>query len=128
MSRTRVAVVVLLTLALAGCAAESSDPVAGSGEAPEPKGWDFSAEGQVPSAEELGKEGAEPAENIEPDETAGLTAAEYKVYYGTSLPTVMPLRPGQIWAVGWFHGCSGLLINCHSFCASMRSLKQDATC
>jgi len=33
-----------------------------------------------------------------------------KVYYGTALPTFLPLTPEQIWAIGWMHSCSGLLI------------------
>ncbi len=36
--------------------------------------------------------------------------ANSKVYYGTKLPTHVPLTPGQIMAVGNFYGCSGTLI------------------
>jgi len=36
-----------------------------------------------------------------------LTAA---VYYGTSTPTYAPLTDGQVYAIGSFNGCSGLLI------------------
>jgi hypothetical protein len=32
------------------------------------------------------------------------------VYYGTPEPTVLPMTPGQTYAVGSFNGCSGLLI------------------
>ena len=33
------------------------------------------------------------------------------VYYGTALPTYVPLTTGQIYAIGNFFGCSGTLIN-----------------
>ena len=33
-----------------------------------------------------------------------------KVYYGTSLPTYLPLSPEQIWSIGSMHSSSGLLI------------------
>lgn len=32
------------------------------------------------------------------------------VYFGTSRPTVVPLRGGQVYAVGSLNGCSGLLV------------------
>jgi hypothetical protein len=37
-------------------------------------------------------------------------ASQEKVYYGTTLPTHVPLSEGQILAVGNFYGCSGTLI------------------
>jgi len=33
------------------------------------------------------------------------------VYYGTEAPTYVPLTEAQTYAIGWFHGCSGTLIN-----------------
>ncbi len=32
------------------------------------------------------------------------------VFNGTAAPTYLPMQPGQVWAVGSFNGCSGLLI------------------
>lgn len=32
------------------------------------------------------------------------------IYFGTSRPTVVPLRDGQVYAVGSLNGCSGLLV------------------
>ena len=37
-------------------------------------------------------------------------ASESKVYYGTKLPTHVPLTQGQVWAVGTFGWCSGTLV------------------
>jgi hypothetical protein len=33
-----------------------------------------------------------------------------KIFYGTDTPTHVDMSPEQIWAVGWFGGCSGALI------------------
>lgn len=43
------------------------------------------------------------------DRCGDLRFAE-KVYHGTREPTVVPLTPGQVLAVGSFNGCSGTLI------------------
>lgn len=44
------------------------------------------------------------------DPVAGDQGKEPSVYYGTPAPTYLPMTAGQIQAIGWFNGCSGLLI------------------
>ncbi len=54
-----------------------------------------------------------PTPDAEPEETGdecGDIRDLPQVYYGTELPTHVPLMEGQIWAVGTWGGCSGTLI------------------
>ena len=44
------------------------------------------------------------------EDECGDVRAKAMVYYGTATPTYLPMSQGQIYAVGSFDGCSGLLI------------------
>jgi hypothetical protein len=45
------------------------------------------------------------------DECVGDVRGTMQVYYGTAEPTFVPLRPGQIFAIGTWGDCSGTLIS-----------------
>jgi len=104
----------LLVIAL-GVSACTGTLVGGTPGAPRPRptGSDAGAAGRdAATPPPRGDAGAPDASEtfIPPTDTCGDTRLAAHVYYGTSAPTVLPMTPGQILAVGAWDGCSGLLI------------------
>lgn len=117
MGRTRLScALVLLTLAPAGCAGEigasfswapGADRDAGASVDRDRDGGEPERDGSRPADPDSGP--TDLPDDGPSDECGDLRSA-VPIYNGTAEPTVVPLAPGQLIAIGTFGGCSGALI------------------